>query len=284
MYETLLFLHVLGAFLLVAMLGLYWAMYLVGPAGSISRLGGVAMPLWGVGSISVLVFGLWLSFDVSRYNPWDGWIVVAIVLWFVQGAFGSKLSQGYKRAASGATDRPPLSAHVIATGAVLLLLIDMVWKPGAFPVIRPDSWDLPLFVHVAGAMAVTAAVVIAAAALVLAWRAAGEQRDALTRFAFRTLLFGGVPAWIVMRIGAQWIYRREPYTGDNDPTWIGIGFSIAEPSGILILLATILTWLGVRRMRAGRGGGGLAKAGTVLATIAVALYAIAIWAMTTKPS
>jgi hypothetical protein len=24
-----------------------------------------------------------------------------------------------------------LSAHVIATGAVLLLLLDMVWKPGA---------------------------------------------------------------------------------------------------------------------------------------------------------
>jgi len=131
MYETLLFLHVLGAFLLVAALGLYWAMYAAGPAGSIARLGNVALPLWGLGSISVIVFGIWLSFDVSQYNPWDAWIVVAIVLWLVQGAFGSKLSQGYKRVAAGMADRPALSAHLIASGAVLLLLIDMVWKPGA---------------------------------------------------------------------------------------------------------------------------------------------------------
>jgi hypothetical protein len=131
MYETLLFLHVLGAFLLVAMLGLYWAMYAAGTPSWLARLGSVAMPLWGLGSLSVLVFGIWLSFDVSVYNPWDGWIVAAIVLWLVQGAFGSKLSQGYKRMASGMTEPPALSAHLIATGAVLLLLLDMVWKPGA---------------------------------------------------------------------------------------------------------------------------------------------------------
>ena len=95
-------------------------------------------------------------------------------------------------------------------------------------IIRPDSWNLPLFVHVAGAMAVTAAVFIAVAALVLAWRAAGEQREALTRFAFRTLLFGGIPAWFVMRIGAEWIYSREPYKGDTDTTWVGVGYIIAE--------------------------------------------------------
>ena len=151
-------------------------------------------------------------------------------------------------------------------------------------IIRPDSWNLPLFVHVAGAMAVTAAVVIAVAALALAWRATGEERAAITRFAFRTLLFAGVPAWFVMRIGAEWIYSREPYTGNNDPNWIGIGLSTAEPSGILILLATILTWLGLRRLRSGGGGGGLVKAGTVLASLVIVLYIIAIWAMTTKPT
>jgi hypothetical protein len=131
MYETLLFLHVLGASLLVATLGLYWAMYAAGPAAPIARLGNVAMRLWGLGSISVIVFGIWLSFDVSVYDPWDGWIVAAIVLWLVQGAFGSKVSQGYKRVAGGMSDRPALSAHLIASAAVVLLLIDMVWKPGA---------------------------------------------------------------------------------------------------------------------------------------------------------
>jgi hypothetical protein len=131
MYDTLLFLHVLGAFLLVAMLGVFWAMYLAGAPAWIAPLGKLAFPLWGLGSIAVLVFGIWLSFDVSVYNVYDGWILIAIVLWLVQGAFGSKLSQGYKNVASGVGGRPALSAHLIASGAVLLLLIDMVWKPGA---------------------------------------------------------------------------------------------------------------------------------------------------------
>ena len=152
-----------------------------------------------------------------------------------------------------------------------------------FLLIRPDSWNVPLFVHVAGAMVVTAAVVAAIGALVLAWRATGEHRAALTRFAFRTLLFAGIPAWFVMRIGAEWIYSKE-YSGDNDPSWVGIGYIIAEPSGLMILIATILTYLGARRLRSGGGGGGMAKVATVLATIAVAFFVVAIWAMTTKPS
>ena len=152
-----------------------------------------------------------------------------------------------------------------------------------FLLIRPDSWNVPLFVHVAGAMVVTAAVVAAIGALVLAWRATGEHRAALTRFAFRTLLFAGIPAWFVMRIGAEWIYSKE-YSGDNDPSWVGIGYAIAEPSGLLILIATVLTYLGARRLRSGGGGGGMAKVATVLATIAVAFFVVAIWAMTTKPS
>jgi len=152
-----------------------------------------------------------------------------------------------------------------------------------FLLIRPDSWNFPHFVHVAGAMVVTAAVVAAIGALVLAWRATGEHRAALTRFAFRTLLFAGIPAWFVMRIGAEWIYSKE-YSGDNDPSWVGIGYAIAEPSGLLILIATILTYLGARRLRSGGGGGGMAKVATVLATIAVAFFVVAIWAMTTKPS
>ena len=65
---------------------------------------------------------------------------------------------------------------------------------------------------------------------------------------------------------------------------MGIGYGMADLSGVLILLATILTGVGMRRLRGGGGGAGLAKAGTVLATLVIALYVIAIWAMTTKPS
>jgi hypothetical protein len=129
MYETLLFLHVLSAFLLVAAIGLCWAIYAGG--GSLVRLGAVVFPVWGAASIAVLVFGVWLAFDVSGYQLWDGWILAALALWAVSGAFGSQLAQGYRAMTNGATERPALLAHVVATAAVLLLLIDMVWKPGA---------------------------------------------------------------------------------------------------------------------------------------------------------
>ena len=121
-----------------------------------------------------------------------------------------------------------------------------------FLLIRPDSWNLPLFVHVAGAMAVTAAVVVAVGALVLAWRASGEERAAITAFGFRTLLYAGIPAYFVMRIGAEWILSKENIPTDNEPGWVGTGYATADLGGILILIATILTGLGMRRLRAGR--------------------------------
>ena len=152
-----------------------------------------------------------------------------------------------------------------------------------FLLIRPDSWNLPLFLHVAGAMLVTASVVVAVAALLLAWRATGEERAAITQFGFRTLLIAGIPSYLLMLLAAEWIRSRESLSGDNQPGWVGIGYGMADLSGVLILLATILTGVGMRRLRGG-GGAGLAKAGTVLATLVIALYVIAIWAMTTKPS
>jgi hypothetical protein len=149
--------------------------------------------------------------------------------------------------------------------------------------IRPDSWNFPLFVHIAGAMMVTASLVVAVSSLALAWRAAGEERAAITRFGFRTLLYAGIPAYLVMRIGAEWIVSRENIPQDNAPGWVGIGYGTADLGGILILIATLLTGFGVRRLRGG-GGGGLAKTGTVLASLVIVLYVIAIWAMTAKPS
>ena len=150
--------------------------------------------------------------------------------------------------------------------------------------IRPDSWNLPLFLHVAGAMLVTASLVVAVAALALAWRATGEERAAITRFGFRTLLFAGIPSYFLMHGAAEWIVSRENIPSNNEPGWVGIGYGTADLGGILMLLATILAWLGARRLRSGGGGGALAKSATVLATLVVALFVIAIWAMTTKPS
>ena len=153
-----------------------------------------------------------------------------------------------------------------------------------FLLIRPDSWNLPLFVHVAGAMAVTAALVVAAGALIVAWRAEGDDRVAATRFGFRTLLFAGVPAYLVMHGAAEWLVSRENIPDKNQPGWVGLGYGMADIGGIVMLLAIILTWLGLRRLRSGGGGGGLARAAAVLASVVIAMFIVAIWAMTTKPS
>ena len=69
---------------------------------------------------------------------------------------------------------------------------------------------------------------------------------------------------------------------DSEATWIGVGFGTSDLGALLLLIATLLTGLGQRRMASGRGGG-MAKVGTTLSGIVVVLFLIAIWAMTTKP-
>ena len=58
-----------------------------------------------------------------------------------------------------------------------------------------------------------------------------------------------------MRIGAEWILSRENIPADNEPGWVGIGYGTADLGGILILISTILTGIGVRKLRGGGGGG-----------------------------
>ena len=58
----------------------------------ISKVGDV---LIAVGSIGVLVFGIWLAIDGDGYEVWDGWVIAALVLWFVMGAFGSRTGKIY---------------------------------------------------------------------------------------------------------------------------------------------------------------------------------------------
>jgi len=147
--------------------------------------------------------------------------------------------------------------------------------------IRPDSVNLALLVHVAGAMILVGGVVIAAGAALVGWR---DATATLQRFAYRTLLFVAVPGWIVMRVGAQWTYSKE-HLGDlpSDPTWVGIGVGTSDAGGILLLLALVVGAIGLRRARNG-GSTGLLKASGIIATVLVAAYMVAVWAMGAKPS
>ena len=75
---------------------------------------------------------------------------------------------------------------------------------------------------------------------------------AYARLAFKSLLYVALPAWIIMRVGAGWIYEKEFGDVDSDPTWVGIGFIAAEPGALLLLIAIVLGGLSARQAAQGR--------------------------------
>jgi hypothetical protein len=120
-YDTLVFLHVLSAFALVATVVIFSA-FAFGFAPD-SRVLAVGNVLWAVGGLGTLVFGIWLALYVKGYELWDGWIIAAIVLWAIATELG--------RRARDIAVANVATWHWLRTLAVVLLLADMVWKPGA---------------------------------------------------------------------------------------------------------------------------------------------------------
>jgi hypothetical protein len=147
--------------------------------------------------------------------------------------------------------------------------------------IRSDSIDIALLVHVLGAMVMVGALVTSATAAIVGWR---DETGALSRLSCLTLFYVALPAFIAMRVGAQWVYAKEHLDDlPEDPAWVGIGFITSDLGGILLILALILGGIGLRRSRSG-GGRGLLKASSLIATLLVAVYIVAIWAMGAKPT
>jgi hypothetical protein len=142
--------------------------------------------------------------------------------------------------------------------------------------LRPGSADFPLFLHVLGAMTLFGA---ALATAVLAWAGAGRGRPAVARGAFWTLLAVALPAWVLMRAGGQWVYSREGYTGKHDPGWVGIGFLVADPGLLVLLVATGVAFWWSRRA----GAGWQARAVAILSSLYLVALAVAWWAMAGKP-
>ena len=142
--------------------------------------------------------------------------------------------------------------------------------------IRPDSWNLPLFLHVLGAMILVGSAALGSTAALAAGRT--SESGFMRRLAFRSFLLVALPAYIVMRIGAEWLYSKEFGEGVDDPGWIGIGYITADAGALLLLLTLILSGFAVRR-----GSPGLTRAAGVLSLIAVVAWLVAVWAMSGKP-
>lgn len=155
--DSMLALHVLSAFALVAGMILFWVLIVAvrrtDTAAGTLRMGpmtGVAGAAIGIGMGGTIALGVWLAFSVGGYDIWDGWIVAAIVLWVVAAALGQRANtayvEGVKKAqelqAAGQTGPNAellalnrtsrgLVLQVLVSIIVLLIVIDMIWKPGA---------------------------------------------------------------------------------------------------------------------------------------------------------
>ena len=125
MYDTLLFFHLLAAFILAVTVVIYSAVAVGVPAPGRALF--VADRCWDVGGLGTLILGIWLALYLDEYDIFDGWIIGAIVLWFVATGLGQSLQ---RRMASGDTTAVA-TMHWIRTLVVLGLLVLMVWKPGA---------------------------------------------------------------------------------------------------------------------------------------------------------
>jgi len=146
-------------------------------------------------------------------------------------------------------------------------------------IIRPDSWEFPLFLHVLGAMVLVGGLLTGASSLAFA---RGDVK--YLRLGYWSLLAVSLPGWILMRAGGEWIASREGWTksGVPSPTWLDIGFLLADAGGLILLVSLVLGGFGVYRLRQGKGAG-LLKATLVLAVILLAAYVVAVWAMSGKP-
>jgi heme A synthase len=147
--------------------------------------------------------------------------------------------------------------------------------------VRPDSWNFPLLLHVLGAMVLVALLAVAAVVLSAALRS--DDRAAALRLAFRTLLIGAIPAYLVMRVGAEWVASKENLE-DADFAWINIGYSVADGGLLVLIVMTVLAGLASRRAKRGGAPSGLVRWANGLALLLIVAYAVALWAMASKPT
>ncbi len=103
-----------------------------------------------VAFLGTIVFGVWLAISLDRYQLWDGWVLIALVLWAIGFETGRRSGTEFQlagdrarelQAAGETAPNAELSAlnnsttafamHALSSLAFVLILVDMIWKPGA---------------------------------------------------------------------------------------------------------------------------------------------------------
>ena len=155
--DWMLALHVLSAVAFVSGMVLFWVLIVAVRRidtpddtlrlGPLARIGNVAV---GIGMGGTIVLGIWLAFSVGGYDIWDGWILAALVLWLIAAELGRRTGAAYMEGPTKAQELASagqagpnaellavnrtstgLLMHTLASVVVVLILIDMIWKPGA---------------------------------------------------------------------------------------------------------------------------------------------------------
>ena len=158
--DWLLALHLLSGFLAVGAITMFSIGFLTvrwietpNQAVAIARALMPAQIAVTVGMLGLIVFGVWLAIALDAYRVWDLWVLLAIVGWAIASELGRRggnaMEQGFARArtlvadGAGAADVPdaelqailrspmPARLHWLSTAITLLVLLDMIWKPGA---------------------------------------------------------------------------------------------------------------------------------------------------------
>jgi hypothetical protein len=148
----------------------------------------------------------------------------------------------------------------------------------ALAAIRPDSWNFPLLVHVLGAMILVGGLLTGASFFAFARGSVSQLR-----LGYWSLLAAALPGYVLMRIGAQWIYSEAGWDDvEEEPTWLGIGWIVADLGALLLLITLVVGGIGVYRLRAGKGEA-LLKAALAISVLILAAALVAVWAMSGKP-
>jgi hypothetical protein len=100
----------------------------------------------------------------------------------------------------------------------------------------------------------------------------------MRRLAFRSLLIVGLPAYVVMRIGAQWLYSKGFDDLPEDPAWLSIGWIVADVGLLAFLIALVLAGIASWKRNSGLG-----KAAGLVAVLILIAMVVAVWAMGAKP-